>query len=97
MGFFNPIKETADSFRINANEYVANSLEKSLPSFIFHPIVFPYSQVTALLGKSTAWLGSFPSQSNPPFVFHTSVVGLPDSAISRMAPEFFKSVLMDSK
>ncbi len=96
-GFSSPMNFTADSFRINAAVSDAKSLEKSRPSFISQPITLPKSWLTALLGKSTAWLGSFPSQSNPPFEFHTSVVGLPASAIATIAPAFLSSVSTASK
>jgi len=41
MGFLKPINFTAASFIMKADESEVNSLEKSLPCIIFHPIVFP--------------------------------------------------------
>src|SRR6185436_6869599 len=86
----------ADSFNINAAESLAKSLEKSRPSFIRQPITFPNSYVTPLFGKSTAWFGSFPSQSKPPFVFQSFVGGLVDFAISTTTLLVFNSVLIAS-
>src|SRR5678816_1194985 len=93
-GSLNPKNLTADSLMINAVESEAKSREKSLPSLIVHPIVFPYSYDTVLFGKSTPMLGSFPSQLNPPLVFHTFVSGLCEIAISVMTLSFFNSCLL---
>ncbi len=40
-GFVKPIKRTAASFNINADESLRKFLEKSRPSFICQPMVLP--------------------------------------------------------
>ena len=94
--FLKPKNLAADSLMIKAAESVAKSLEKSRPSSIFQFTVLPNSYDTALFGKSTAILGSLPSQLKPPLLFHTCVKGLMEPAISSIACEFFNSVRIAS-
>src|SRR5580704_12023390 len=92
VGFLNPINFTAALFRTIPKVSVENAREKSLPCWNFQPTVFPKSCVTQIVANSPSKFGSFLSHSKPLLVDQTPVGGLDDSAISTMAPEFFRSV-----
>src|SRR6267142_362776 len=85
-GFFNPKYFAAVSLRIIAAESDLNDLEKSRPMVICQFATFPKSYVTLVTEKSDASSGSLPLHVNPPTLFHTSVSGLLERAISDTTP-----------